>query len=388
MKIIEYTTKKKEIRYIAKGVYIGTDCLTGKPKRTNITGKTKTDVKLKYERAKLEFLQNGSTTREKVSISTFEELAKVWFEMYKTTVKSNTLSQMESLLNVHILPPLKEYKVEKITSYLLQKIVNTWADNANNHNGFKRYSYAFSTVKRILKYAVSLDVIEVNPALNVYIPQSKSDKTIKKIKYFNKQDLKTFLNAIECLSPCYTHEMYKAYFYLLAHTGIRPSEGLAMSWQDVDFTSGTIRITKTLNRKAKLEDSPKTKKSNRTLLLDTTTLQTLKKWKLFQSKEKLKLGVGRANLIFCPIHEESYLFHNTVRNFAKRIFRENGLNDIGLHGFRHTYATMLLSADVPYKIIQERLGHENITMTMNTYSHLEQSKEKQAILLFENYMSL
>lgn len=120
----------------------------------------------------------------------------VGLNSYKLTVKANTIRINSNFLKNYILPALGNYKVEKITTVLLQNIVNDWARNANTAeivNGnrekgkSKDYKLLLNIIKRILDYGMQLGVISDNPAIKVFSPKLKT-RTVKKIKYFNNDD--------------------------------------------------------------------------------------------------------------------------------------------------------------------------------------------------------
>lgn len=113
-------------------VYLGIDSLTGKKVQTTATATTRKMCVIKANQAISNFIKNGSTVaREKVFFSDFNDLAMSWFDSYKLGVKANTIRINKSFLDLYILPELGTYRLEKITSVLLQGIVNQWAKNAN-----------------------------------------------------------------------------------------------------------------------------------------------------------------------------------------------------------------------------------------------------------------
>lgn len=394
MNIQEYTTQKNEKRYILKGAYIGVDSMTGKQVRSTVRGKTKKEVKTKLARLRLDFERNGCTNKKTAKITTFNELALEWFEVYRKTVKTNTLKQMESNLNAYILPAFARYKLDKLTPPIIQRVVNEWASNANKgYSGAYRkngsgahYSLLASTVRRILKYGVSIEVIETNPALNLYVPKVQNIKQENKIKHYDRDELQTFLNGLNLMKDGYKKQSAKTYFHLLAYSGLRPSEALALAWEDIDFIESTLTVSKTLDRYTQPQSTPKTRKGNRTIYLDNATVAMLKKWKAYQASENLRLGFPQSAYVFTKISNGKYYSTSEMRLIVKKTIEKTGLHDIGLHGFRHTHASLLLNAGVEYKELQERLGHEDISMTMNTYSHIAKHKEAKAVELMEKYM--
>lgn len=200
MNIKKITKKDGTIKY-RTNVYLGIDSLTGKKVQTTATATTRKMCEIKANQAISNFIKNGSTVaREKVFFDNFNALALSWFDSYKLTVKLNTIRVADNYLKVYILPALGSYKVEKINSVLLQGIVNQWAKNANTSpikNGRREkgkcrsYKLLLNYIKRILDYAMQLGAIESNPAINV-IPPKLKNRTTKKIKYFDNDELKKF----------------------------------------------------------------------------------------------------------------------------------------------------------------------------------------------------
>ena len=118
MNIKEVKKKNGTIVYRAN-VYLGTDRLTGKKARKNITASTKKGVKTKAREAVNEFINNSYTTKVKATVKTYKELASIWWDSYKNTVKPNTQQAMKGLLKVHILPVFGDYKLDKLTTPIL-----------------------------------------------------------------------------------------------------------------------------------------------------------------------------------------------------------------------------------------------------------------------------
>lgn len=142
------------------------------------------------------------------------------------------------------MPALGNYKVEKITTVLLQNIVNDWARNANTAeivNGnrekgkSKDYKLLLNIIKRILDYGMQLGVISDNPAIKVFSPKLKT-RTVKKIKYFNNDELKRFLAYLDSLQSTATNKKSATLYKLLLATGLRICEALALSWSDIDLS--------------------------------------------------------------------------------------------------------------------------------------------------------
>ena len=382
MQIKQITKKDGSIVYRAN-VYLGVDKVTGKDVKTSITGRTKKEVKQKTKEAEIAFLQNGSTRFQASNITTYKELVSLWWESYKHTVKPNTQLNVRRLLDNHILPLFGSYKLDKLTTPLIQNVVNKLADKTNKgeEGAFLYYDSLHALNKRILQYGVVMQAIPFNPAREVILPRNTQKAKREKIKHFDNQELKKFLDYLDSLNLnkfryYYENTLYK---FLLA-TGCRINEALALSWSDIDLENSVVHITKTLNYKQET-NSPKSKSSLRDIDIDQATVSMLKQYRLRQTKEAWKIGKSE-NIVFSDfIHE--YPNNRTLQTRLRTHFKRADVSNIGFHGFRHTHASLLLNSGIPYKELQHRLGHSTLSMTMDIYSHLSKENAKKAVSFYE-----
>ena len=169
-------------------------------------------------------------------------------------------------------------------------------------------------------------------------------------------------------------------WWLAANTGMRRGEVLGLRWSDVDLDAGRLTITRTLittevqrvGQSGMSRGTPKTSKGRRQVAIDPGTVAALRTHRARQLEERMALGAGYADedLVVCrvdgtPLHPK--LFSDYFTKEARRA----GLPVIRLHDLRHTHATLALRAGVHPRIVQERLGHANISITLDTYSHVD-----------------
>lgn len=382
MQTKQITKKDGSIVYRAN-VYLGVDKVTGKDVKTSITGRTKKEVKQKTKEAEIAFLQNGSTRFQASNITTYKELASLWWESYKHTVKPNTQLNVRRLLDNHILPLFGSYKLDKLTTPLIQNEVNKLADKTNKgeEGAFLYYDSLHALNKRILQYGVVMQAIPFNPAREVILPRNTQKAKREKVKHFENQELKKFLDYLDSLNLnkfryYYENTLYK---FLLA-TGCRINEALALSWSDIDLDNAVVHITKTLNYKQET-NSPKSKTSLRDIDIDQATVSMLKQYRLRQTKEAWKIGKSESVVFSDFIHE--YPNNRTLQTRLRTHFKRAKVTNIGFHGFRHTHASLLLNSGIPYKELQHRLGHSTLSMTMDIYSHLSKENAKKAVSFYE-----
>ena len=385
MKITQHSKKDGSIVY-RSSVYLGIDQVTGKQVTTKVTGRTKKEVKQKAQDAIIDFKVNGSTRFQASTISTYEELASLWWDNHKHTVKPNSQDATRKLLKAHVLPLFGSYKLDKLTTPLIQSIVNQLAEKTNKGEtgAYLHYDKIHALNKRILQYGVIMQAIPFNPAREVLLPRNNQKANRHKIKHFDNQELKKFLDYLDSLDSNKYRHFYEItlYKFLLA-TGCRINEALALSWSDIDLENAIVHVTKTLNYKQEI-NSPKSKSSYRDIDIDRQTVAMLKQYKRRQIQEAWQLGRTETVVFSDFIHE--YPNNRTLQTRLRTHFKHADVPNIGFHGFRHTHASLLLNSGIPYKELQHRLGHSQISMTMDIYSHLSKENAKKAVSFFEAAM--
>ncbi|AAX72974.1 TPA: tyrosine-type recombinase/integrase [Streptococcus pyogenes] len=385
MNIKEYKKKNGTIIY-RTSVYLGVDQVTGKKARTTITASTKKGVKIKARDALNNFAMNGYTVKEKPTVTTYKELTALWWESYKNTIKPNSRQSMEGIVRLHILPAFGDCKLSKLTTPVIQQQVNKWANNANKgiKGAYANYSFLNNINRRILQYGVTMQVIEHNPARDVIIPRKQNNKE-HKVKFFSNQELKQFLNYLDDLDLSSYENFFDYVLYkTLLATGCRIGEVLALEWSDIDLKKGTIKVSKTLNRYQET-NTPKSKAGLRDIEIDRATVLLLKQYK--NRQQVLSWDLGRSETIVFTPFTTKYAYACLLRKRLQKHFKAAGVPDISFHGFRHTHATIMLYAGIEAKDLQYRLGHSNISMTLNTYVHATKEGAKKAVSIFETAIS-
>lgn len=380
-KIKKYTKKDGSKAYMFN-LYLGTDPVTGKQRRTTRRGfRTMAEAKTALSRLELEVMENGLPTSKR-KIMTFEEVYKIWFEQHKATVKESSAYIHNTIIKVQILPYFGTLRVDKIDTAYCQKQVNRIFKTLKNYNS------AINLIRRIFDYAKVMKQIKTNPMNDVIVPKKRKtlDNNDKQVNFYNKEQLRTFLETLKEYAP---YQMYVA-FRVLAFTGMRKGELAALKWSDVDFENGTISINRTVafNNVGKFHiQTPKTRKSIRTISIDDTTLNALKTWKNELRKELFKQGKNIDK-------GDGFIFHTQKGNFIIKyidkflpsFLKKYDLPPIKPHGFRHTHASLLFESGASIKEVQDRLGHENIKTTMDIYTHVTKSAREKTAEKFAKYI--
>ena len=378
-KIIKYTNKDNETLYKFR-FYAGLDELTGKQRYIRRQG-FKSEKDAKTELLKIEYLVSTNQYFKSVKSGKFGDVLDEWLALHKETVKASTWQFIELRANKHVRPYFKDMYVDKITLRQCQDFVNKTFKVAP-----VAYVYSVSIVKNTLDYALRLGMIESNPMLYVIKPKKQANISDNHGNYYNKDELKKFLDVAKN-----TNLKKYALFRLLAYSGMRIGECLALTWHDLDYKNNTIAINKTLartNNGIKIQ-TPKTKASNRVISLDNETIQVLKMWQFEQRKQLLKVGINAMDskqLIFSN-GKNSFIIVPTVRLAIKQIAKKAGIHSITTHGFRHTHATLLFASGLDIKQVQARLGHSNVQTTLNIYTHAMKEKQDKIGDEFAKYIN-
>jgi integrase len=284
-----------------------------------------------------------------------------WLALVKPTIEPNTYAPYERHVRLHITPHIGQVQLGKLAAVHVQGLYSALA-TANTSAALQRKIGTTLTIA--LNEAVRLNMIPGNAAEKVRKP-----KAVKaEIQVFDPDQVSKFLKA------AHSDRLYA--FYLTAlDTGARPGELFALTWDDVDFESGFISITKSLEEISGVLRVKRTKtpKSRRRIDLSPDTLGVLARHR------KTALTNGR---ITSPVFHDTqggYLrLSNLVKNSFRPILTQAGLPHVGLYTLRHTCATLLLLADQPAKVVSERLGHSSVTLTLDTYSHVLPTMQKRA----------
>ena len=309
------------------------------------------------------------------------ELRDLWFENYKNQVKDSTANKNKQIFDNHVIPEFGNQYIDKVTVAELQK----WADKKAKQ--IVKYRDAINEFSILFEYGIRLNYVQDNPLKRIIIPKKTSrPRRDTEHNVYTRDELNQFLKvAKEYGSVQYT------YFKLLSSTGLRKSEALALTWQDIDLNNNTLSVNKTLaygiGGKTIIQ-SPKSLKSKRILpisdslkevLIDYKQKQKILSSKLFHTIKGTYLRMSKPdqwlNSIYAKDHQDKVKYaekHNCNP--------EPDIKHITIHGFRHTFATLLVEeTNVKPKTVQMLLGHENIQMTLDIYTHINKKNTDDAI---------
>ncbi|MEG3245188.1 tyrosine-type recombinase/integrase [Streptococcus suis] len=255
--------------------------------------------------------------------------------------------------------------IYQFREHLKQKV----AQNSNKPLNTNTINKIMILLKKIFDVGLRKGYYSTNPVkLLKKLPIEKT-----KMQFWTVEEFQRFLTLFE-------PEEYniKLLFTVLFFTGLRLGEALALTWQDIDFLSNTIHITKSIyvNKGISHISTTKTKAGTRRIIINKKLSQELQHW---QQQQKYLLGQFTSDSLTLQVFQSSPLTitKNAIEKQYKKILeRDDTLKKIRIHDFRHSHASLLINQGEDYLVVKERLGHASITTTIDTYSHLYPSKQK------------
>lgn len=250
----------------------------------------------------------------------------------------------------------------------------------NNGLSARTVRYHHAVIHRAIQTAVKWGLVSRNVADGVDLPRARQNE----MQTWSEADISRFLEVAKG-SP------YYALFFTALYTGMRRSELLGLQWRDVDFIFSQVYVSRSLHH---LKDGsyiftePKSARSRRTIALSPSAILTLEEQKKKQTLERSMLGITLKDddLVFSDF-EGKPLRPNTVTRAWTILAAKAGVKVIRLHDARHTHASLMLKQGIHPKVVQERLGHASIQMTLDTYSHVAPGLQQAAADSFDNLLN-
>lgn len=298
------------------------------------------------------------------SEQTLENYMNEFMDSYKRNLSITTYEQYTKILTKHIYPMLGKLKLSELQPIHLQKYVDLKILELKPQT----VKIHLNILNIALTYAYKLRMIDDKIMDRIMIP--KSDKFKNEI--YTEEDLRILLEKMKDTN-------IELPVHMAVGFGLRISEILGLRWQDIDFENHIIhvrQITARINGKVIVKE-PKTESSIRDLSGPQEIFEKLKNERKKQLQDRLKGRKMNETLIFFdkkgnPIGEDC------ISQRFRRFLKNTGLKQIRFHDLRHAHATLLIGKNVNPKIVSDRLGHSNITTTLNIYAHTMKEMDKEA----------
>ncbi len=290
---------------------------------------------------------------------TFEYVAGEYKEWYKKRRKESSYNKISSIINIHLLPYFGKKKLDAIRA----RDVTKFQDKVLDGNSTAHVKKMHTVLSAVFNFAIKQEYTKVNPARTVGNIDIAEDKHID---YWTLEEFKSFINIVDDF-------LYYTLFMTLYYSGMRKGELLALTWGDIDFENSTINIDKTAYNR--IVTKPKTQASVRKIIMPKHVMRLLSQLK---SQQDPKMSY----VVFGEYRE--HLATTTLDRKYERYIKAAKVNKIRIHDFRHSHASYLINNGTIASVIAQRLGHGNVATTLNTYSHLYPSTEKEAVLKMEN----
>ena len=301
---------------------------------------------------------------------TLDEFLDHWLKTAaKPKVREKTYRDYEAMLRRYIRPHIGT-KIIAVLSPL--DIQGAYQQMIDRNLSARTIRYAHAVLRCALRQAIRWQLLLNDPTQGVQLPRQQS----REMRVLTTEQARVFLRVAVRTS-------YGPIFAIALTTGMRPSEYLALCWQDVEWERGTVGIVRTLQRSEGQWRFAETKRagSRRVVKLQSWLLSLLRKVRE-ESAEQTRDDVF-SDLIFTtarggPINED-YL----VKKHFKPILRQAGLPEIRLYDLRHTAATLALTVGISPKVVSEQLGHASAAFTLDTYSHVLPHMQEEAAAKME-----
>lgn len=298
--------------------------------------------------------------------SLFCEYYKLWVDVYKKDAIRDATMAKYLMTQKWVEKLVPDLKVSELTRTSYQQLLNEYAKEHERQTTLDFHHQ----LKGAILDAVDEGLIERDPTRKVII-KGKQPRH-KKIKYLNQFELHTLIANLDI-----KEELNWDWFILLvAKTGMRFSEALAITPSDFDFARQTLSISKTWDYKGEGGFLPtKNESSVRKIQID---------WQIVVKFSEIIKGLPDDKPIFVG---ETKIYNSTVNDILTRHCKECGISVISIHGLRHTHASLLLFAGVSIASVARRLGHASMTTTQKTYLHIIQELENKDVDLVMRTLS-
>ncbi len=358
---------------------LATDSVTGKRRQRSQTVKgTKRDAERALREVLISLEQGSYVKPNKITLG---ELLRQWLRDYASmNTTDRTQESYTEIIERHLIPSLgkvwlTDLQAQHIQSYYANKLSEGRVDGKGGLSA-RSVVYHHRILSKALDYAVKMGLVVRNVA-KIVEPPRVARVTMHTL---SPEEVIRFLDAAR-------ETDYYVYFSTLLYTGLRRGELLALRWRNLDLENGKLTVVETaykLGDGRYIIKEPKTPHSRRNVTLPTSLVELFKVYRADQELLRIQLGVSLYADDFVFIRPDGSPINPSAVTLAfRRIMKKAGLKDLRIHDLRHTHATLMLMAGVHPKVVSERLGHANIGITLDIYSHVLPGLQEAAAEKFD-----
>ena len=347
------------------------DPITKKRNRTTKTVKgTKKEAEQVLRKLISEAEKGYHVTNNKITIL---EWVQTWIEVYITpNVSPTTLSRYQGMIKRYINPLLGSMQVQQLTTLAVQSWVNGLkvSPASGKEMSAATIKHTYHVLKGAMDKAVLAGIIPRSPCQGIMLPKGEKKAAV----VYDEQQIQQLIQAAKGTEMELPIDMELC-------LGLRRGELLGLQWEDVDWKKGKIHIIRTrvvVNGKSVVKD-PKTATSKRTIDVPVRLMEKLKKHQRTCQMNRLRMGEDYTATDYIIVHPDGKpIYPEYLSQMLTKLQKKYDLPQCRFHDLRHLCASIMLMQGVNVKVAQERLGHKDISTTLNIYSHVLPSSAKEA----------
>lgn len=341
--------------------------------RSFVYARTQRQVQERLTTIKRELQQGIPPITGSVALKVY--LGQWLIESARPTVRDSTFVSYRTIVRRHLTPKLGNVQLAKLTPQRIEALLN---DRLEIGLSPRRVQYIHAVLRRALNRAVKAGYVGRNVALLVDPPRVPH----KEIEPLTPGQARVFLQAIK-------GNRLEALYSVALALGLRQGEALGLRWQDVDFKEGVIHARFELQHLESKFDivELKSRRSHRSVAMPAYIADKLLEHRSRQREERLLVGPQwfESDLVFTTQMGRPLDGTNVTRAF-QRLLKRAGLPKRRFYDLRHSCATLLLVQGVPARVVMEILGHSQIGLTMNTYTHVVSELVRQAATGMQQFL--
>ena len=349
--------------------------------QVTVEGKHNSKYFKTQQEARLWLLTTNSQIRDGLILSganiTYEQYLNEWLITIKSTIRPKTHEQYTQIVQQHILPFLGDLKLKDLRPDNIQSLYNKKLKDGASE---RTVILIHSVLHRSLNLAVKWELLGRNPADAVTRPRIR------------RREMKTLDDTqVRSLIMVSKGTKYETLFWLAVNTGLREGELIGLKWSDLDWKTQKLQIQRQVQRtkdQGLMFCEPKSASGRRVVFLGKTTIEMLRKhFELQQTERQFAGAKWKENDLVFPTSVGTPMEPSNLLKHFKDYLKLANLPDIRFHDLRHTAASLMLLKGIHPKVVQERLGHSDIGITLNLYSHVLPGMQEDASEKLDELMS-